>query len=349
VTDKIKVIIVDDSALVRQMLTQMLSSDPQIEVVAACPDPLVARQKIKELNPDVITLDIEMPNMDGLSFLDKIMRLRPMPVVMISSLTQKGAEITLQALEMGAVDFVGKPTTDLRNGLGEKSDEIVSKVKAAARARVHGHRAEAAPARVIAPAASTGYKSADRVVAIGSSTGGVEALSRIISTLPADCPPIVITQHMPGNFTSSFAQRLDRQSQLSVKEAADGDRLVAGHAYLAPGNFHLEVVRAAGGWACKVYDGEPVSGHRPSVDVLFRSVAASVGDKATGVILTGMGRDGAEGLKLMRDAGAHTVGQDEATCVVYGMPRAAAQIGAVKAEMPLGNIAAEILKSCQKH
>lgn len=342
---KVRVLVVDDSALVRQLLTQMLASDPDVEVVGTAADPLIARQKIKELNPDVVTLDIEMPNMDGLSFLEKIMRLRPMPVVMVSSLTQKGAEVTVQALEMGAVDFVAKPTIDIRHGLQEKTDELLLKVKNASVSRI-APRSDAPP-RKVAAAAGPGYRATDRLVALGASTGGVEALKEVISALPADAPAMVITQHMPGHFTASFAKRLNAQAAVAVTEAQDGMRILPGHAYLAPGDHHLTVVRSGSTLTCRLDDGPLVSGHRPSVDVLFRSVAQAAGINAIGVILTGMGKDGAEGLKEMRDAGAMTFGQDESTCVVYGMPKAAKAAGAVVSEVPLGQIAGHIIECCQ--
>lgn len=342
---KVRVLIVDDSALVRQMLTQMLSSDPDVEVVGTAADPLIARQKIKELNPDVVTLDIEMPNMDGLSFLEKIMRLRPMPVVMVSSLTQKGAEVTVQALEMGAVDFVGKPTIDIRHGLQDKTDELLLKVKTAAVSRV-APRTDGPPKR--APvAAGPGYRATDRIVAVGASTGGVEALKEMICALPADAPALVITQHMPGHFTASFAKRLNAQAAVAVAEAEDGARILPGHVYIAPGNHHLQVVRSGSALTCRLDDGPLVSGHRPSVDVLFRSVAEAAGFNAIGAILTGMGKDGAEGLKQMKEAGAITIGQDESTCVVYGMPKAAKALGAVRSELPLSQIAGHIIECCQ--
>lgn len=348
---KVRVLIVDDSALIRQMLTAMLGSDPEIEVVGVASDPLIAREKIKELNPDVITLDVEMPRMDGISFLKKIMKLRPMPVVMVSTLTQKGAEITIEALEIGAVDFVGKPTIDMQQGMEAKKDEILAKVKAAAKARVRAPADLGAPQARIKPLAAPagpGFRTTDRIVAIGASTGGVEALREVICALPADSPGILITQHMPPKFTESFAKRLDAISALSVSEARDGERVLPGHVYIAPGGHHLELVRSGGSYQCHVFDGPLVSGHKPSVDVLFRSVAAQAGPNAVGAILTGMGRDGAEGLKTMRDAGAATIGQDESTALVYGMPRVAKELGGVQHELPLGRIAEGILKECGK-
>jgi len=346
--DRVRVLVVDDSALMRQLLSTMMRSDPDIEVVGAAPDPLVARQMIKALNPDVVTLDVEMPNMDGISFLEKIMKLRPMPVLMISSLTQDGAEATLQALELGAVDYIAKPKVDLQQGLGEKQAEIVEKVKIAAKARVRSRAPTTA--RKAAPAiARVGSRAAEWIVAIGASTGGVEALRVVLCDLPADSPAVVVTQHMPPGFTTRFAERLNRLAQVAVQEAVDGQRIMPGHVYIAPGNRHLEVVRTAANYACRLNDAAPVCGHRPSVDVLFHSVATSARANAIGVILTGMGRDGAEGLKQMRDGGSATIGQNEATCVVYGMPKAAAELGATETELPIEKIAAAIGERCRDH
>jgi two-component system chemotaxis response regulator CheB len=343
--DKVRVLVVDDSALMRQLLSSMMQSDPDIEVVGAAPDPLVARQMIKDLNPDVVTLDVEMPNMDGISFLEKIMKLRPMPVLMISSLTQEGAEATLQALELGAVDYIAKPKVDLQQGLAEKQVEIVEKVKIAAKARVRSRAS--ATARAAAPAmARAGFSTTERIVAIGASTGGVEALREVLCGLPADSPAVVVTQHMQAGFTTRFAERLNTLAQVTVQEAADGQRILPGHVYIAPGNWHLEVVRTGANYTCRLNDGPAVSGHRPSVDVLFRSVATSARGNAIGVILTGMGKDGAEGLKQMRAAGAATIGQNEATCIVYGMPKAAATLGATQVELPIEKVAAAVLDRC---
>jgi len=345
--DKVRVVVVDDSALMRQLLSRMMASDPGIEVVGAAPDPVVAREMIKTCNPDVVTLDIEMPNMDGLSFLEKIMRLRPMPVVMISSLTQQGADATLQALEIGAVDWVAKPKVDLQSGLLEKQAEIVEKIKTAARARVRGRQRGETRAPAAASAPKSGYASTERIVAIGASTGGVEALREIACALPADSPGVLITQHMPAGFTSRFAERLNVLAQVTVQEASDGQRVLPGHVYIAPGNHHLELVRTGANYLCRLSDGPPVSGHRPSIDVLFRSVAKNAGANAIGVILTGMGKDGAVGLKEMRSVGASTIGQNEATCVVYGMPKAAAVIGASEIELAIDRIAAAIIERCR--
>ncbi len=341
----VRVLIVDDSALIRQMLSEMLSSDPEIQVLGAVPDPLVARQKIKELNPDVITLDIEMPRMDGIEFLKKIMSLRPMPVVMVSTLTQHGADATLHALEIGAVDYVAKPTQDIQVGLEEKRAELVAKVKTAARANVMAS-ASRAPAGPRLEAQGPGYSSTEKIVAIGASTGGVEALTTVLSALPADSPAILITQHMPASFTSTFARRLDRMCAIQVSEAQDGARVLPGHAYIAPGDQHLRLGRNGANYICRVGGQEPVTGHCPSVDVLFDSVAKHAGQNAVGVILTGMGKDGAAGLQKMRASGARTLGQDEASCVVYGMPRVAFEMDAVEFQLPLSKISREILAIC---
>lgn len=345
---KIRCLVVDDSALVRQMLTEFLQSDGSIEVVGWAPDPYVAREKIKELNPDVMTLDIEMPRMDGLSFLEKVMSLRPMPVVIVSSLTQKGADTALRALELGAVDYVGKPLIGVKEGFEALREEIVSKVKSAAGAKVRAFDREKAAHR--APVAFDHRLSSEgRVVAVGASTGGVEALYTLITALPANAPGVLVTQHMPAGFTSSFAQRLNGMSAVTVSEARDGDRVLPGHVFIAPGNLHLSLVRSGANYRCSVHDGERVSGHRPSVDVLFSSVATAAMGNAAGVILTGMGSDGARGLLEMRNAGAFTIGQDESSCLIYGMPKAARAAGGVARDMPLGRIAGELLEwSCVK-
>jgi two-component system chemotaxis response regulator CheB len=337
----IKVLIVDDSALMRQILTELLSRDPAIQVVGTAPDPIVARDRIKALTPDVLTLDIEMPRMDGLSFLEKLMTLRPMPVVVVSTLTQKGADAALRAMELGAVDYMPKPLLDIRNGMVELGDELIAKVKMAATARPLARQAEPAIRGPLAvdPRLST----AGRVVAIGASTGGVETLHRMLSRLPATSPAILVTQHMPPGFTSSFARRLDSQCAVTVSEATDGRRVLPGHVYIAPGARHLELVRTGAHFACRLHDGPPVSGHRPSVDVLFSSFAATAGAQAIGLILTGMGRDGAAGLLAMRRAGARTYGQSEASCVIYGMPKAAMQAGAVEAEFTIERLTEEII------
>ncbi|MDB5459719.1 MAG: chemotaxis response regulator protein-glutamate methylesterase [Caulobacteraceae bacterium] len=334
-----RVLIVYDSPTMRSLISAVLRRDPEIEVVGVAGDPLEARAAIKALEPDVLTLDIEMPNMNGLEFLEKIMRLRPMPVVMVSTLTQKGADATLQALEIGAVDCVGKPGPGA--DVASAFEELAEKVKTAAKARVR-------PAGLAARGGAQAHRFSPngRIVAIGSSTGGVEALLTVLSRFPANCPPTVITQHMPAAFTRSFAERLNRSSAAEVQEAYDGAPLQQGRVYLAPGGLaHLEVV-GANNPRCALRDGEPVNGHRPSVDRLFSSLAHAVAGGAVGVILTGMGRDGARGLKEMRDLGGHTLGQDEQSCVVYGMPKAAADLGAVERQTSLERMGDAILDLC---
>lgn len=331
-----RVLVVDDSPTMRGLITAVLNSDPEVNVVGQAGDALQARAAIKELNPDVVTLDIEMPNMNGLEFLEKIMRLRPMPVIMVSTMTHRGAEATLAALEIGAFDCVGKPMPGESRPFGDLAD----KVKAAARAQ---RRQVPAPAAAMtAPTAD--FRVGRKIVAIGSSTGGVEALIAVLQKFPQNCPPTVITQHMPPTFTKSFAERLNRLCAPVVQEATDGARLEIGKIYLAPGgDRHLQVVNASAP-SCRLIERDPVNGHRPSVDVLFDSVAELAGRNAVGVILTGMGRDGAAGLLKMRHAGARTIGQNEKTCVVYGMPRVAHELGAVEHQLPLGSIGDEILK-----
>jgi two-component system chemotaxis response regulator CheB len=350
---KIRVLVVDDSAVMRQLLTEILSSDPGIEVVGTAPDPYVAREKIKALNPDVLTLDVEMPRMDGLAFLRNLMRLRPMPVVMCSSLTQQGATVALDALALGAVDYVAKPTIDVAHGVKESAQEIISKVKMAARAHVRAladapalNVTERHDAGVVLPkrSAPTHFATTDRIIAIGASTGGTEAIKEVLAHLPADIPGVVIAQHIPKAFSGPFALRMDACSVLNVCEARDGQPILAGHAYIAPGDRHLIVVRDGARYQCRLSDGELVNRHRPSVDVLFRSVAQSAGRNSIGVMLTGMGRDGAEGMKELREAGAATIAQDEKTSVVWGMPGAAWQIGAVQSLHPLQEIAERIVE-----
>lgn len=363
--DKIKVLIVDDSALVRQILTEILSRDPGIEVVGSAADPYAARDKIKKLNPDVLTLDVEMPRMDGLTFLSNLMRLRPMPVVMVSSLTENGAAVTLQALELGAVDFVTKPKVDLAHTLDGYALEIREKVRMAARARVQERRiASPAPAAPAPLSASEKYsadvilqrdvprrpfKTTESIVAIGASTGGTEAIKEVLIRLPQYCPGVVITQHIPEAFSGPFARRMDSVSALSVCEARDGQPVMPGHAYIAPGGRHLMLVRDGARYVCRLNDGPPVNRHRPSVDVLFRSVAANAGLNAVGVILTGMGDDGAQGLREMHEAGAPTIAQDEQTSVVWGMPGQAVKLGGVDKIMPLETIPAQIMRYVEDH
>jgi two-component system chemotaxis response regulator CheB len=338
-----RVLIVDDSATIRRLLAAVLARDPNIEVVGAAPDAAVARQMIKDLNPDVLTLDVEMPNMNGLEFLEKIMRLRPMPVVMVSTLTQKGAEVTLSALEIGAVDYFAKPHENVAAHFEECAHELCEKVTTAAGARVHPYVRRDPPVVLM----RADFDPGSTVVAIGSSTGGVEALIEVLSHFPQNCPATVITQHMPPHFTTSFAERLDRICAPHVSEARDGAVLSPGQVYLAPGgDAHLQVT-GVGVLRCKLAKDPLVNGHRPSVDVLFNSAAANVRNHAIGVILTGMGRDGASGLLEMRKRGAVTLGQDEASSIVYGMPRVAHEIGAVERQLPLHQIGQEILNICE--
>ena len=337
-----KVLIVDDSSLMRQLLTQILSSDPELEVIGTAGDPFVARDKIKSLHPDVLTLDIEMPRMDGLTFLEKLMRGHPMPVVMISSLTDRGAETTLRALSLGAVDYIAKPKLDVSNGTIEQASDIIAKVKGAAKVRVRGLD----PHETIPAALPAGYHitATHKVVAIGASTGGTEALKDLLSALPPDFPGLVMVQHMPEAFTRPFSERLNSLCRIHVQEAKDGDRILPGHALLAPGGHQMQVVRRGMEFAVKVYRGERVNRHLPSVDVLFSSCARQLGKNAIGVLLTGMGADGAKGMLEMKVAEAHTIAQDEATCVVFGMPREAIQLGAVDQVLPLGRIPTALLQ-----
>jgi two-component system chemotaxis response regulator CheB len=356
-TKKIKVLVVDDSALVRKILVEVLNGAPDVQVVGTASDPFVARDRIKELNPDVITLDVEMPRMDGLTFLSNLMRLRPMPVVMVSSLTERGADTTLKALELGAIDFVSKPKIDLAGTLADFGDEILAKIRIAAGARVMARREPAAPTRIapkysadaVIPAVPGGkmLRTTDRIIAIGASTGGTEAIREVLMGLPADCPAIVIAQHIPEAFSLPFTKRMDSLAAMSVVEPSDGQYIMAGHVYIAPGSRHLLVERDGARYRCRLNNGPPVNRHCPSVDVLFRSVAQNVGPNAVGVILTGMGDDGARGLKEMLDAGARTMAQDEATSVVWGMPGAAVKLGGAQEILPLGRVAENIMRLAQ--
>jgi len=339
----IKVLIVDDSALMRALLAEIVGGAPDLEVVGAAPDAAAAREMIKALNPDVLTLDVEMPGMNGLEFLDRLMKLRPMPVVMISSLTERGSETTLRALELGAVDFVAKPRAESAALLQAYAEEIRDKIRAAKGARLRRAVMSVAAPRVEPSGGLPPKTLAERLIAIGASTGGTEAIREVLSRFPAVMPPIVMVQHMPESFTTSFAKRLDGLSVLRVVEAQGGERLQPGHAYLAPGHSHLLVKRSGAGWVTELSRGDPVNRHRPAVDVLFSAVAREAGRNAIGVILTGMGKDGAQGMLEMRKAGAWNIGQDQETCVVYGMPREAAQIGALDEVAGLGAIAARVL------
>ncbi len=349
---RIRVLIVDDSALVRSLLTEMLGSAPDIEVAGVAADAHAAREKIKRLNPDVLTLDVEMPRMDGITFLRNLMRLRPMPVIMVSSLTERGADVTLDALTLGAVDYLPKPKIDLAATLQDYRDELIEKIRTAACASVRAlapQRAALSPgpahsADAVLPKAPgpRQLRTTDRIIAIGASTGGTEAIKEVLTRLPPDCPGIVIAQHIPKAFSGPFARRMDGCSAVSVCEAQDGQQILAGHAYIAPGDRHLLVVRDGARYVCRLDDGVPVNRHKPSVDVLFRSVAQNAGRNAIGALLTGMGRDGARGLKEMLDSGSRTIAQDEATSVVWGMPGEAVALGAAEHVVPLEAVAARI-------
>lgn len=339
----IKVLIVDDSALIRNVLKAVIGSQPDLEVVGAAPDPYVARDLIKQLNPDVLTLDVEMPRMDGLEFLEKLMRLRPMPVVMISSLTERDSNITLRALELGAIDFITKPKLDIAQGLEEYTEDIATKIRTAARARIRRLPARDAAGAPAKPALKVPFSTSEKVICIGSSTGGTEALKEVLLRMPPDAPGILIAQHMPPGFTRSFAERLDRLCRLQVREARGRERILPGQAYIAPGDAHLQLVRSGANYVTELSDAPPVNRHRPSVDVLFESAARNAGANALGAILTGMGKDGALGMLAMRNAGSFTLAQDEASCVVYGMPKEAVSVGAVVRSVALDDIAEQLL------
>ena len=351
---KIRVLIVDDSALIRQFLSHLLSQDQNIEVVGVAHDPTGAWKKIEALRPDVITLDVVMPHMDGLTFLEKLMTTTPMPVLMVSSLTEQGCETALRALELGAVDIVTKPKVDIRFGMEELAEELIEKVKAAAVARVRGKAYVATPK--IAPsvvrralhAASAMINTTDTIVAIGSSTGGTEAVKEVLEMLPPNSPPILIAQHMPERFTKTWADRMNSLCRISVKEAEDGDSVLPGHALIAPGNYHMTLVRSGARYLVRLNQDPPVNRHRPSVDVMFASVAKHAGGNSIGIILTGMGDDGAAGLLQMKQSGAYTIAQNESTCIVFGMPKEAIQAGAVDVVLPLGDIPNALLRQLRE-
>ena len=345
---RVRVLIIDDSAYVREILTQMLRADPGIEVVGCAGDAHAAREMIRRLDPDVLTLDVEMPRMDGLTFLRNLMRLRPMPVVMVSSLTERGADVTLEALALGAIDFLHKPHLDLGATLREYSVELISKVKTAARVGVRAtpagaQRAPAVAAGLPRSAHLPAVDTTNVVLAIGASTGGTEAIRGLLTALPADAPGTVIVQHIPKAFSSAFARRLDDSCALRVQEAADGQQVLPGHAFVAPGDSHLRVERSGARYLCRLDHGPAVNHLRPAVDILFQSVALAAGVRAIGVLLTGMGRDGAQGLLQMREAGGQTIVQDEASSVVWGMPGEAVALGAAQLVLPLSAIAARLM------
>lgn len=336
---KIKVLSVDDSALIRKIMSDIVNSQPDMEMVAVAPDPLAARDLIKQHNPDVLTLDVEMPHMDGLDFLGRLMRLRPMPVIMVSSLTRRNSEVTLCALERGAVDFVTKPQLNLCDGLRPFAEVIVEKIRIASQSKLQ--QLNHPPLR-LSPLVSRQVDN-KKIIALGSSTGGTEALRQILMPLPQTSPAVVIAQHMPPGFTRSFAERLDKICQINVREAGDGEQVLPGHAYIAPGGMHMLLAQAAAGYQIKLSDAQPVNRHRPSVDMLFQSVARVAGRHAVGAILTGMGSDGARGLAEMRQAGAWTLAQSEKTCVVYGMPREAIALNAACEVIDLDQISQRLL------
>jgi two-component system chemotaxis response regulator CheB len=348
---KIRLLIVDDSALIRQMLTQIFNSSDEIEVVGSAADPIIARDKIKKLNPDVLTLDVEMPRMDGLTFLRNLMRLRPMPVVMISTLTEAGAAVTLEALEAGAVDFVAKPKVDVSNSLNEYAEDIIAKVKVAARARVRSVQSRpkvasspVATGSISSSSVKTHFKTTDKIIAIGSSTGGTEAIKDVVRGLPLNTPPVVISQHLPVAFSESFAKHVNEVTEMTVCIAKEGQQILPGNIYIAPGDQHLLVIRNGARYVCKLDDGPPVNRHKPSVEVMFKSVAQNVGANAIGVMLTGMGADGSKTMNEMKAAGSVNIVQDEATSVVWGMPGEAYKLGAADHVVPLDKISAKILQ-----
>lgn len=346
-----RVLVIDDSSLMRKLLTEIINTEPDLEVVGAAPDAHIAREMIKSLNPDVVTLDVQMPKMDGLEFLEKLMRLRPTPVVMVSSFTEAGSESTLRALELGAVDFIGKPKSDSAQSIADYAHDLCDKLRTASTAKLRKRLAprmtEVAPSLTSNAGSGRSYASGV-VIYLGASTGGTEAIKEFLGGVPADCPPILIVQHMPETFTASFAKRLDSLVAPKVIEAKGGEKVEQGTVYIAPGHSHMQVKKVAGGLQIELLQTAPVNRHRPAVDVLFESAAKVSGKNALGVILTGMGKDGALGLLKMREAGAATFGQDEASCVVYGMPREAFLVGAVREVVSLGDMSRRVLHAAAR-
>ena len=339
----IKVLVVDDSALIRQILSEIIKSEPDMTLVGAAPDAFVAKKLVLEKSPDVITLDIEMPKVDGLRFLEVLMNARPTPVVMISTLTEKGADATLRSLELGAIDFVAKPKIGVAQGMAEYHELIVDKIRTAARSKVK----KASPAKT-ASVNKVSYSGTEKLIAIGASTGGTEAIKEVLRTFPANAPATVITQHMPAGFTSTYARRLDSVCQMQVKEAKGGERLLPGQAYLAPGDKHMEIERSGADYRIRLTDGPRASGHKPSVDVLFNSLCKSAGNNAIGVLLTGMGSDGAIGLQELFNAGCETFCQDEASCIVFGMPKVAIEKGAAKQVLSLDDMGKAVMQTVER-
>jgi len=346
---KTRVLVIDDSALVRSLLMEIINKQPDMEAIGAAPDPLVAREMIRAMNPDVLTLDVEMPKMDGLDFLERLMRLRPTPVVMVSTLTERGAQTTIRALELGAIDFVAKPRLGIAAGLHDLGRDICEKIRVASRARMHRYVGAtsgppaAMPGSMPKPALTYSRLSTEKLIMMGASTGGTEAIREVLTRLPPDSPAVLITQHMPPGFTRSFAQRLDSLCRIGVSEAVDGERVLPGHAYIAPGDRHLRLARSGANYLVALDDGPPVNRHRPSVEVLFRSAAQLAGPNALGVMLTGMGKDGAAAMLEMKQAGAFNLAQDESSCIVFGMPKEAIAAGAVDEVLPVTHIAGRLL------
>ena len=349
---KTKVLVIDDSALIRRLLTEIINDQPDMQAVGAASDPIIAKDMIKELKPDVLTLDIEMPKMDGLTFLEKLMRLHPMPVLMVSTMTERGADVTLRALELGAVDFVTKPKLDIVKGLEDYAQQLADKIRATACAKVKKlvlpDISPKLSVDAVLPYLSNSIASTQKLIIIGASTGGTEAIKELLIQLPPDCPGILIVQHMPEAFTKSFAERLNKICKINVKEAEGNERVLSGHAYIAPGHSHLLLNRSGADYVTELSQAPPVNRHRPSVDVLFRSAANYAGKNAIGVILTGMGKDGAIGMLEMRKTGAYTFAQDEASCVVFGMPKEAIAMGGVDEVLPVKQMASRVITHLNK-
>ena len=339
----IKVLVVDDSALIRNLLGEIIKGEDDLTLVGTAPDAFVAKKMVQQFSPDVITLDIEMPKVDGLRFLDVLMKAKPTPVVMISTLTETGADATMRSLELGAIDFIPKPKLGVVQGIEEYRQIILEKIRMAAKSKVRKQST-----KVVKPTSALTYSSTEKIIAIGASTGGTEAIKTIVESLPANAPATVITQHMPPGYTSTFAKRLDSISQLKIVEAKGDERLLPGHGYLAPGDRHMEIVRSGADYRIRLNDGERVSGHRPSVDVMFNSLVASAGANVVATLLTGMGKDGADGLLALKQNGAYTLCQDEATCVVFGMPKVAISMDAHVKVLPLDNIAQAMVTQLEK-